>query len=125
MPQTRRSRRGIVPAPTPPTPGPGSPSSKALPAEELLRTPLPPAPIGTVKDRPQVLASQSGGTSRAEDTTRAAGYVADTTGTNVPPPGPPIDKSPANFEGLDGATASTKGKPSAGPAPVAKRTRRT
>lgn len=51
-------------------------------------------PRNPVEARP---ASESGGASGAEDTTRAAGYVVDLLAVNEPPPGPPVSRDPAQL----------------------------
>jgi len=76
-------------------------------------------PSGEATDRnpPQPrAASSSGGTSAAEDTTRTAGYVADLSITNEPPPGPPVPKDPALLAGADQVPAPPgRGTPSSPP----------
>ncbi len=64
------------------------------------RKPAPAAPktVGETavrKPHEERMATESGGTSGAEDTTRLAGYVADISKTNEPPPGPPVPKDAA------------------------------
>lgn len=78
---------------------------------DTLKTQMPAGEVG-VRNPPGVtLASDSGGTSKAEDTSRAAGYVADLTKPNAAPPGPPVEKSPENFAGQTGAATSPGQKP--------------
>ena len=90
----------------------------AKPPVDSLKTVMPAGELGSRNDPSTVLASRSGGTSKAEDTSRAAGYVADLTQENVAPPGPPITKSAENFEGLDGATDPAQHEAKSGPGPT-------
>ena len=50
------------------------------------------------------LATPSGGTSGAEDTTRTAGYVADLSKAPAVPPGPPVAREATELEGPEGTT---------------------
>ena len=88
----------VLPSATTPSvpPGPSGP--------DALKTQMPTGEVGVRNPPGLTLASGSGGTSKAEDTSRAAGYVADLTKANEPPPGPPIAKSPENFAGQTGTT---------------------
>jgi len=98
--------------PAAPTPAP------AKAPVDSLKTLMPAGELGSRNDPSPVLASRSGGTSKAEDTSRAAGYVADLTQPNVAPPGPPIAKAAENFEGLDGATDPAQRAAKSGPGPT-------
>lgn len=93
----------VLPSATTPSvpPGPSGP--------DALKTQMPTGEVGVRNPPGLTLASGSGGTSKAEDTSRAAGYVADLTKANEPPPGPPIAKSPENFAGQTG-TPPTPGE---------------
>lgn len=110
-------------APKPPA---AAPDPAPYPADtDSLKTQMPTGEVGVRSEPGLALASDSGGTSKAEDTPRAAGYVADLTRTNVPPPGPPVPKSPENFAGPESETVSPKprvptGTTGAGSAPPAR-----
>src|SRR5262245_18167927 len=115
-PSNKRAKRSSGPAssandrrPAPKTvPGPGAPR-KADP----LKTLMPSGEVGS-RNPPKVrTATASGGTSGAEDSTRAAGYVVDLAKTNDPPPGPPPRRDPALFKGGQPAPGA-----SAGPIPT-------
>lgn len=85
---------------TPPTDA--AKAAASGPPGDSLKTHMPAGEIGVRNAPGAVSSTASGGTSKAEDTSRTAGYVADLTQTNVPPPGPPIAKEPANFVGPEG-----------------------
>ncbi len=74
------------------------------PGPDSLKTQMPSGELGVRNLPGDVLSTASGGTSKAEDTTRAAGYVADLTKSNEPPPGPPIAKEPSNYAGPEATT---------------------
>lgn len=98
------------PPPKAPPPVPTGPKPPTPPNEDPLKLEMPTGEVG-VRNKPGIaFASDSGGTSKAEDTSRAAGYVADLTRTNDPPPGPPIEKSPESFAGQTGVAPPTSGK---------------
>jgi hypothetical protein len=102
-------RRKIASAPqaAKPTELPPVDAAKAAAAPlgtDSLKSQMPAGELG-VRNLPiEVTSTASGGTSKAEDTTRAAGYVVDLTRTNEPPPGPPIAKEPSNFVGPESKT---------------------
>jgi hypothetical protein len=92
------------PAPAPPPPAGaqtvlGQPTSKpgtAAPhGADPLKTVMPAGEAGARNPPRRRTATESGGTSGAEDTTRAAGYVADLASAPEAPPGPPVAKDPA------------------------------
>jgi hypothetical protein len=60
-----------------------------------LKTVMPAGETGSRNPPKPRTATASGGTSGAEDTTRAAGYVADLASKPEAPPGPPVAKDPA------------------------------
>jgi hypothetical protein len=93
--------------PSRPTP-PVAPAPVAPPGADALKTQMPTGEVGVRHVPGPTLASDSGGSSKTEDTPRAAGYVADLTKTNEPPPGPPIAKSPEEFAGPESATIPPK-----------------
>lgn len=80
---------------------PIDPSAPSAPHGHARPDPLQPVmhtgEVGVHGDPATLLASDSGGMSRAEDTPRAAGYVADLTRKHAAPPGPPVRKSPGDF----------------------------
>jgi hypothetical protein len=102
----QRARKPTMTSPPPrPTPSPTPvPSKVVIPAGIDVLPTLTPARAVAVRDVPSVTrATNSCGTAKTGDTSRAAGYVADLTKTNEPPPGLPIAKSPANFAGPESA----------------------
>jgi hypothetical protein len=115
-PAARANERG-APGPRPLTPDSSSPSSA-----DPLQLHMPADESVTRDHTEERAATASGGTSGAEDSTRAAGYVADLTARPEPAPGPPIPKNPSNFVGPEreapapGATPESKSEvPSAVP----------
>jgi hypothetical protein len=84
-----------------PTPIPSS--SEASEGRGALPTLLPARAAAAPDVQAAMPATNSGGTAKTSDTTRAAGYVADLTKPSEPPPGPPIAKSPENFAGPESA----------------------
>ena len=103
--QTRKLARPPVPATRVPTPAvDAAKAAVSGPGADSLQTQMPAGELGVRNPPGDVLSTASGGTSKAEDTTRAAGYVADLTKTNEPPPGPPIAKEPSNFAGPESTT---------------------
>ena len=101
--------------PTPTTKRPASTPPSTLPAtpevKDVLKTQMPTGEVGVRNQPGATLASASGGTSKAEDTSRAAGYVADLTKPNAAPPGPPIEKTAENFAGQSGNTPAPGKRP--------------
>ena len=61
------------------------------------------------------LSTPSGGTSGAGDSTRTAGYVADLSKPNVPPPGPPVVIEPTELAGPEAVTPPPKEVPPSKP----------
>ncbi len=96
----------IVPKPAPAAPTPAGPSSA-----DVLASQVPTGEIGVRNEVDESIAGASGGTSKTEDTSRAAGYVADLTKTNEPPPGPPVEKSPEDFAGPESESVPPKPLP--------------
>lgn len=101
--------RRLTPPPVSATRAPMSPidAAKAAASEpgvDSLKSHMPAGELGVRNPPGLILSTASGGTSKAEDTTRAAGYVADLTKANEPPPGPPVAKEPANFAGPEAET---------------------
>ena len=110
----RKLARPPVPAtriPTPPVDAAKVAASEQGP--DSLKLEMPSGELGVRNPPGDVLSTASGGTSKAEDTTRAAGYVADLTRVNEPPPGPPIAKEPSNFAGPESTTPPPVPRPSA------------
>ncbi len=95
---------------------PANPTVPAKPGAESLEVVLPKSGTGARSPTAPMRAAESGGSSRTEDTSRGAGYVADLTKANEPPPGPPVAKSPENFAGQSG-TIPTEGEPPPVPTP--------
>ncbi len=85
--RTKPARRASERAKPPSAASPGDSLKALMPAGEA-------GPRNPVAPRP---ASESGGASGAEDTTRAAGYVVDFLAVNEPPPGPPVSRDPAQL----------------------------
>ncbi len=101
----------------PPEPHPSATTPSVPPTgPDTLKSQMPTGEAGVRNPPGFTRASESGGTSKAEDTSRAAGYVADLTKANDAPPGPPVGKTPENFAGQTGA-APTPGKRPAKPTP--------
>ena len=116
---TRRLARPVVPATrTPMSPVDAAKAAASEPGVDSLKTQMPAGELGVRNPPGLILSTASGGTSKAEDTTRSAGYVADLTKTNEPPPGPPIAKEPSNFAGPEAETVPPVVRtPSPGPGP--------
>lgn len=115
--------RRLTPPPVAATRAPMSPidAAKAAASEpgvDSLKSHMPAGELGVRNPPGLILSTASGGTSKAEDTTRAAGYVADLTKTNEPPPGPPVAKEPSNFAGPEAETVPpVKRAPASVPGP--------
>jgi hypothetical protein len=79
------------------------PNGSALAAKDPLALLMPTGEVGP-RDTGTTSSTESGGTSKTEDTSRAAGYVADLARPSEPPPGPPVEKSPEDFAGPESMT---------------------
>jgi hypothetical protein len=70
--------------------------------KDAMKVVMPAGEIGPRNPTKLRPATASGGTSGAEDTTRAAGYVTDMTLPREAPPGPPVQVDPASLVGPEG-----------------------
>lgn len=93
----------------PPDPRDSTPKSPAAP--DSLKVIMPAGEVGSRNPPHSRLATESGGTSGAEDTSRAAGYVADLTAVRDSPPGPPVQLDKAQLAGPDTIPAPPRAVP--------------
>ena len=102
-PPVRESVAPNDPLPTPPESDVEAAKAKATPAgTESLRTMMPTGEVG-VRHPPELeTSSLTGNSSKAEDTSRAAGYVADLDRESAPPPGPPLKREATDVVGPEG-----------------------
>jgi hypothetical protein len=74
----------------------------------VLKTQMPTGEVGVRNQPGATLASASGGTSKAEDTSRAAGTSPIWQKPNAAPPGPPIEKERRELRGSVGQHARAR-----------------
>lgn len=99
----RRVARPVT-APEPTKAEPKSDATLAPKPPDSLRTLMPAGELGVRNPSEARPSTESGGTSGAEDTSRAAGYVADLATQSVAQPGPAVAKDPSLFAGPEAIT---------------------
>jgi hypothetical protein len=114
------------------SPTPSVPHGATAPTDAAVVQPAGPPALGhgeprveanrvheaTVRSNPDlVTAGRCGGTSRAGDTSRLAGYVADQERASAVPTGGAIAKSPEDFAGPESEPGKPPRRPPAGPTP--------
>lgn len=122
MPHAPRRRRTSS-RPSPATPTPAAPATRPAADPPSLghgdaRSEADGVHEATVRSNPELVTTgRCGGTSRAGDTSRLAGYVADQERTSAVPPGAAIAKSPENFAGPENDEGKPPRRPPAAPTP--------